>query len=228
MQSNYRKATVLAMVLAVQFAFTGAAQGWVPWSNPNGTASFFDWQNGGSDNGLFGSPLLIGGDTFTFFPRGFRADSSNGVADSVGDRLEVDLIAHAGHVLSDVAITEYGDYGILDEGSVSVTGTLFLTNLLNAQVRWDNLVSTPPSPITSGQGNWTAHAAVDLSAEYPEWTYLKLVLDNNLLAISGPNDTVFIQKKIVGAAVAVSIIPEPATLGLLALGGLALLRRKPV
>lgn len=215
----------LLAVLLAPFALPSTAQAFVFWSNKDGTASFFDWKNGGSDNGFFGSPVLVNGDTFVFFPQNFRAESFNGVPGSKADRLEVELIAHTNSVFRSIQITELGDYGILTQGQVSVTGGLFATDLDRFRVRSDSLVSTPGSPITSGQGNWTATAGVDFSADFPEWTHFRMVLDNNLLAISQPGSQSFIQKKVLGAGVAVTIIPEPAGLLLLAFGGLFLRRR---
>ncbi len=213
----------LTLALLVQLVLIARpAQALTYWTDKDGAANFFNWENGGSDKGLFGDPILVGGDTFVFFPSNFRAESINGKAASKSDRLEVGLLAHPGYTISAIQITEYGDYGILDQGKVSVSGTMFVTNLNVYDVRWDNLKSTPPSPILSGQGNWSAKVGVtDI-----DWTHLKIVLNDNLMAISCLGSTAFIEKKVVGDAVAIRIIPEPATICLLGLGTLSLIRRK--
>ncbi|HMO26754.1 MAG TPA: hypothetical protein PKB10_10835, partial [Tepidisphaeraceae bacterium] len=76
--------TVLAMALT--FVLSAAAHA-VPWSNPNGTVpGVFSWSNGGSDNGLFGDPTIVGS-SFVFSPNNFVATASNGSASTVSDRL---------------------------------------------------------------------------------------------------------------------------------------------
>ncbi|MFQ5489934.1 MAG: PEP-CTERM sorting domain-containing protein [Phycisphaerae bacterium] len=226
MFTTRRASLFLALVLVPGLVFAGSAHAFVPWSNPNGTASFFDWANGGSDTGLFGSPTLLS-DTFVFFPQNFRADSANGVPGSAADRLEFDLIAHAGFEFTDIVITEFGDYGILGDGEVSVNGTLFANDLTAFRVRQDNLLSNPPSPITSGSGSWQASAGINFAGDPTgNWTHMKIILDNNLQAITLVGGTSFIQKKITGAGVSVTVIPEPASLSLLAFGACAFLGRR--
>jgi len=215
---------LLVLIPLLQSAFDlGNAQAVIFWQNKNGTANEFDWRNGGSDNGLFGDPLLVGGSTFVFFPSNFRAESINGQGDIVSDRVQFEIIAHTGKEIKGIRITEYGDYGILTQGSVSATGTLFLTNLNAFGVHYDALTTSPISPIGGGQGTWTGQVVVDDIG----WTRLQVVLDNNLLAFSLPGSTAFIQKKIVGGGIDIEIIvPEPATMVLLTLGGMAFLRKK--
>jgi len=215
--------TILCVTTAVAAA-AGSAQAFVPWANDTGTASFFDWSNGGSDTGLFGSPVLVGGDTFVFFPSNFRAESIGGGSTTTYDRLQFEVEAHAGFSFSDIRITEYGDYGIIGQGSVEAGGTLFVTDLVGGGTATNNLVTTPGSPITSGIGNWSGTAGIDASA----WgsTHLRVTMNNNLIAISLGNSVVWIQKKVQGSAVGVQIVPTPGSLALLGLGGLAAVRRR--
>lgn len=203
-----------------------ASNAWalISWSNPSGTAISFSWSGGGSDTALFGSPTIIG-DSFVFFPSQFRAESTNGVADSTYDRLEVDLTALAGKNITGIRITEYGDYGILSSGSVQVSGGLFFTNIGNTGtgiIATASLASNPVSPITSGSGNWTATATISGL----DWTKAKFIMNNNLQATSAAGSTSFIEKKVGQAAVVITIIPEPATIALLALGGILFIRKK--
>lgn len=214
--------TILCVGAAVAAA-AGSAQAFV-WSNASGTASFFNWSGGGSDTGLFGSPVLVGGDTFVFFPSGFRAESMGGGSSTTYDRLFFDVEAHAGFSFSDIRITEYGDYGIVGTGSVEAGGTLFVTDLIGGSTLTDDLVTTPGSPITSGIGNWSGTAGVDASGLGS--TRLHIVMNNNLIAISQGNSVVWIQKKVQGSAVGVQIVPTPGSMALLGLGGLAAVRRR--
>ncbi|XVJ58493.1 MAG: PEP-CTERM sorting domain-containing protein [Tepidisphaera sp.] len=215
--------TVIGAIGAAM-ALSGSAFAFVPWSNTNGTAAFFNWSGGGSDTGLFGSPVLVGGDTFVFFPSGFRAESNNGVAGTAYDRLEVQVDAHAGFSFSDIRITEYGDYGIIGSGEVSVGGTLFVTDLTTFNVYTDNLLSNPGSPITSGIGNWSATAGVNVGAANA--TSLRIVLNNNLFAITDGSSVAWIEKKVFGHAVGIQIIPTPGTIAIAGLGALAMGRRR--
>ncbi len=193
------------------------------WQNKDGTANGFDWVNGGSDANLFGSPVLTGGSTFVFSPSNFRADSSYGQGTTVGDRLQFEIIAHPGKEIKSIRVYEYGDYGIFETGEVSATGSLFLTNL-SAFVPSlvDDLITSPISPIGSGQGLWTGQAARNNIG----WTHLMVVLNNNLMAYSLPDSTVFIQKNPSDGVIIEITVPEPATVALLALGSTVFLRIK--
>lgn len=219
------------LTILVQLALIAyPAKALIYWTNKDGSASFFDWHNGGSDKGLFGSPTMVGESTFMFFPSNFRAESINGIPAIKSDRLEFTLTAHQDYTITGIRITEYGDYGILDTGKVSVSGTMFVTNLdvSPLQVHWGNFLSTPTSPMTTGLGEWSAQAVVtDVNC-----ANLKIVLNNNLMAISSPGSTSFIEKKIVGGSVAIEFlvegqqVPEPATIAIFGLGGLAVFRKK--
>lgn len=205
-------------------ALSGSAFGFVPWSNASGSASYFDWSGGGSDTGLFGSPVLVGGDTFVFFPSAFRADSVGGVAGSAYDRLEFEVQAHAGFSFTDIRINEFGDYGIIGTGQVSAGGTLFVTDLATFNVATDNLLTDPASPITSGIGNWSGTAGVNIAAQNS--TNLRIVLNNNLFAITDGNSVAWIEKKVFGSAVGIQIVPTPATIALIGAGVLVAGRRR--
>lgn len=209
-------------IMALLAGIVANSFGFVFWTNASGNALSFSWSGGGSDLGLFGSPTVFG-DSFYFFPSNFRAQSTNGVGAVTYDRLEVTLEAFAGKHITGIQITEYGDYGILSSGSVQVSGTLFMTNLLQPMnPATANLSSNPASPITSGSGAWTASASISGL----DWTRVKFIMNNNLQATSAQGSTTFIEKKVGQAGVVVTIIPEPTTAVLLSFGALALLRKR--
>ena len=210
-----RKATFVAAVALLSIS---AVQANILWSQSSGTADYFDWQNGQSLYGLFGDPTLVGGNTLVFFPSNFRAESVNGQSDSVSDILEFELIAHSGFSFQDIRITEYGDYGILGTGQVQVTGGLSVTNMNTMDTLTSGLTANPSMPVTSGQGEWEALSQIDILPA--DWTHIKITLENNMLAISGCDSAAFIQKKVLGNAIAIQIIPEPATVAMLSIGGL--------
>ena len=211
-----------AVLIIALFAICSIpAQAVIYWSNSSGSADNFDWENGHSLYGLFGDPILVGGSTLTFYPQNFRADS-NGQPTTISDTLVFDLIAHTNILITGIEITEYGDYGILGDGSVDVTSNLQAQNLDTLQTESANLITTPTMPVYSGMDDW--NAAGDL--QFDGWTHLRITLCNDLLAISEPGSVAFIQKKIVGDAVAITIIPEPATIAVLAAGLICLKRKK--
>ncbi len=216
--------TVLILTAAAGIA--GSASAFVPWSNPNGAGTNFTWSNGGSDNGLFGSPVLVNGDTFFFFPSNFRAQSVNGAASLVGDRLQFEIEAAPGFRIDGIRISELGDYGIVGQGGqVAASGTLFVTNLDSGAVELDDIVTTPGSPITTqGFGNWRGDANVDLSDV--SWNRIRVVLNNNLFAISGPGGVAYIEKKVFSSGIAITIIPAPGAIALAGFGGMLAFRRK--
>lgn len=209
-------------------ASAGSAFAFVPWDQPSGAGSNFSWANGGSRSGLFGNPVLVNGNTFVFFPQNFRAQSVNGGAVVVGDRLEFDLFANAGFRITGLRISEHGDYGIVGAGgSVSDSGGLFVTNLDTGTTVSDQIVTTPGSPITQeGFGNWSGTAGVDLSNSQPAWQRIHVVIDNDLVAISGAGGVAYIEKKVFGAGISITIVPTPGSMALVGAGSLLALRRR--
>lgn len=216
----------LALAGFVGFAHSAFAAS-VPWSNPNGSTADFDWQNGFSDNGLFGDPTVIGS-TFVFTPNNFKATSINGVAASVSDRLQFDLIIKNNKKLTNFTVNEIGDYQITGTGQVQAGGLLLLTNLDTGVPAFDNLHTTPASPMvgpTAGALPWTGYESISLLPN--GWTKIRVVLNNILDAASGPNSTATIEKKFASGAIEITfIIPEPASLSLVGAAGLLLIRRR--
>jgi len=224
---KYLAAGVLAVAGAVGFAGSAHAAP-VPWSTPNGSTTDFDWVNGFSDNGLFGDPTVIGS-TFVFTPNSFKATSLNGVAASVSDRLQFDLIIKNSKVLTNFTVNEIGDFQITGTGQVQAGGLLLLTNLNTGVPLASSLTTTPGSPMvgpTAGALQWSGFASVTpLPAN--GWTKVRVVLNNILDAASGPNSTATIEKKFASGAIEITfIIPEPASLSLVGLAGMLLIRRR--
>lgn len=214
---------IICAVILLQVLFPSQnAKAFVYWSNPSGSTALFSWQNGGSDNGLFGDPELDENNTFIFEPTNFVAMSLDGMPDNVNDRLEFDLIAKPGHSITEVRISEEGDYDILGNGRVSVSGELFVENLRNNQEEFMPLEVEPVMPVTSGTELWTGSSTITGL----NWTYLKIVLCNNLFAFADSDSAAMVYKKSVGAPLTIQIIPEPATICLLAIGSLAFVERK--
>jgi len=226
--TNILRAACLAGAVAVA---AGSASADVAWSQPSGNAAFFTWANGHNTNSnLFGSPILVGGTTFQFFPTNFTTTSSNGGTTSVTDTLSVDLFALPGYQLDRIQISEGGSYALSGNqgGSVSATGAAALTDLSLPRTFNAFTAGNPSFPIFGGSGSWTADALIDLAALNGGIPVTSAHLDftNNLVAISVPGSTATITKTFVGLPVAITIIPAPSAAGVLALGGLALARRR--
>jgi hypothetical protein len=226
----------LTLVAGVVAMLAGAAHAQVPWVPPNGSGAFFTYANGLSQNGLFGNPTIIGGDTFTFTPTNYIANSVNGAGASVPDLLQVELTANAGHRFTQIRVTEFGSWGIVGGGTVQASGSLNLIDLLNVRApAISPLVAggtTPviqPMPIsTPGSGLWSGSVVIDLTQIIgPDWTKLRLSFTNVLQATSIAGGSSFIDKKIVGGpSIMIEIFPAPGSATLIALGGLIATRRR--
>jgi hypothetical protein len=215
-----KNASIVAIgVILLTFS---AAQANTYWSNSSGSADYFDWQNGQSLYGLFEDPMLSGSDTLVFFPSNFRADSLDGLDGSVYDRLEFELIAHQGFSFKNFDFSEFGDYGILDDGSVNVLSSVSIENLDTAQVLNSDFALNPSMPISSGQDIWTAEAQFAINSA--DWTHIKITLENELFAFSQPSSVSFIEKKIFSSGITMQPMPEPATVTILCLGAAFMLR----
>ncbi len=81
---------VSCVAIAGLVSLAGVAQAQVNWVPTSGSGTFFTYTGGFSDNGRFGNPTLVG-DSFQFTPTTFVANSVNGNAASVPDRMQVDL-----------------------------------------------------------------------------------------------------------------------------------------
>jgi hypothetical protein len=227
-----RTQTSRVLSLGLVLAFAAGAQADVPWSNPNGTASFFDWANGHNATNLFGSPTLVG-DTFYFFPANFVANSSGNGQVTATDTFSVDLLVHAGFKFDGISISELGDYAVQTapggSASVNATATLAVTdNLVPGRVFNDNLGFNPVFPQTAGSGPWQASVQRDLASAEGGVPFqsIHISLTNGLIAISTPGSSAVIRKTVVGVPVAVTILPEPGMLAMLGLGGLVAARRR--
>jgi hypothetical protein len=227
---TFRVSAVTVMASAGVLGLAGPANAFVNWVPSSGAGSFFTYSGGGSDNGLFGNPTIVGGNTFKFFPPSFTADSNNGVAQSTTDRLEVTLLANPGQRFTQIRITEIGDWAITGIGTVRDSGTLFLTDLVTPRGPAVQGMSYPlnPMPITTpGQGIWQGSANIDLTTIVgPDWTNLTLVFTNTLQATTSGASSSHIQKDGVDGAVVVQVLPAPGGLALLGLGGAFAARRR--
>jgi hypothetical protein len=225
------KLTVAGVGAAVLGLAATAQAAPVPWSNPSGTVpGFFSWSNGQSDNGLFGSPIVTG-NSFTFFPSNFRATGTNGSAQTTTDRLSFTLDVAPGQFFDQIRVSEFGDYSIVNGGTVSAEAFLFVTSLTNPvggnNPNTQQMATNPAFPLsTVGNANGLWDGTMTASVLPNGWTRVQVVLNNILQAVGGPNGTATIEKKVGGITITVDV-PEPATAGILASAmGLLMVRRR--
>jgi hypothetical protein len=202
-----------------------------PWDNPDGTADRFDWANGhNSDTNLFGSPTYYGGSNLYFLNSDFAAYADDGgTFDSATDTLGVDLTAHAGDKFLSISIFEYGDYNITGGDGNSVSADLDMTGTVAGHPMSPFLDDFLFSAAGASPGTvaWQDDAALLMEFAAPDVTQVHLSVSNTLVAVSdGAGGTASIQGNFVLLGVAVTVIPEPASLSLLTLGGLLVLRRR--
>lgn len=210
----------------------------IPWATPSGSNANFSYAEGKTLNGLFvepGQSPIVTPTGLIFFPSGFIASAAGGTAEVVDDTLQFEIHLPADKQLTQFIVNEFGDYTIDGSGpntSVKAFGGLLLVNMDDpfAPVLTDTL-STVPAPlatgtgVTTGEGIWTGNETI--VAIPAGWKNIQVILNNELSASSDVGTTAFIQKKVgqVGVEI-ILVIPEPGTLSLGLLGGLACLVRR--
>jgi hypothetical protein len=224
----------LAAGLAVA-GFVSIAAADVPWTNANGSNSVIYWENGRSDNGLFGSPTVIG-DTFFFLENdNFEAQGAEGSNQITTDSLRVTVGAQGNRMFTEVRFASYGDYTLFGSGSsVDVTGSMTVTDALdNSRVAADGFHTTPSFPVFGNDtdvvyNTWTGYSLIDLTAfTGGPWTKIDLVFTNSLIVITAPGSNAAIATlPNTEGGFSLTIVPAPGSIALLGLGAIAGLRRR--
>lgn len=194
--------------------------------------------------GLYG-PLLLAGDSIVFSPIAFAANSENGAGQATLDRtVELQLLPHAGQVISAVGLIERGTYRLAGaQSDVYASGELRVSGVLNAapQVA-DALVPDTFFGFTGGATQaWQGTAAVSLlGSGIAQDGGVRLSLQTILEGKTRVTDTsalrvAYIGLDPTGAAITlnVTMVPEPESwamllTGLAAIGALARRRRHAV
>ncbi|MGN6725089.1 MAG: PEP-CTERM sorting domain-containing protein [Tepidisphaeraceae bacterium] len=241
MQSWKLLGGISALALACLAPVASAA---VAWSNPSGNNGVVTYSNGQSDNGYFGDPT-VNGASFIFTPSNFYASASNGSAQTTSDRLSFKLAASNGQDISSFSIRMFGDFSILGLGAqVQEAGALFVTSLSGSTL--GQTYSTPehvtytfngPGTLSpNGNPINTSNGLFDgtLMLQFPTGVKsVQIVMNDILQAASTAGSTAYIQKKGVsdpttgGPQIVIgAVVPEPASLSLLLLGGMGFLRRR--
>lgn len=216
-----RTVAIIALLSASSAAF---AQ--VPWSNPSGSGSFFSWANGQSLFGLYSDPQIVGGSTFLFNPSNFVASATNGAQTTTSDTLSFDLFADAGFLVSGIQIIELGSFSTTGDATVDINASLSIDDISAGASRNNsaNMFFNPTPPFGGATGTFQGNVLADLSFG-ASWTELHIEFSNNLIAISTPGNAATIRLDIVGAQIAIMIVPAPAT-AVLGLFGFAAVGRR--
>ena len=221
-------AALVGLLLAASGASAAVIYGDFVGVNP-GEVSFLNVRENSTTDPLplFGTPTRVG-NQLLFFPDSFASYSANGTADTTSGTLQAIIQAPQGQFLSIIVINEVGDYSLLGAGTggtaAGVSGLLTVTDLSPGTngTASDVLLVLPASPYTlpgDTSGEFIGSEIIDLSGK--NITMVMMSFNNVLLTTSEPGTTAFIQKKEIGTSITV-FTPEPATLSLLALGGIGM------
>lgn len=200
-----------------------------PWSSPNGNADSFSYANGGDINGNFGDPF-VSADTFFFVNANFQVNAANGTSDSEGDVVSFDVFADPGLQFSLIRVTAFGSYAATGPGmnQVDIDGELSLTEIGGLNRNWVGPLNTNPGfPQSDAQGGWSGLSVVDITFEFPvPDDSLHVSMANDVFAITGEGGSAEMNVQFQDLKIEFTVIPEPASLSLMAVGILGLLRRR--
>ena len=227
--------TALVAALAAMMFTSVAANAGITFS---GSADSFSYS--GPSNTAWGSPLGVLGNTLFFSGAGFNAASSSSTADDQDHTLQLDIqTLVAGVKVTKIEATAHGSWQLSGQGArvdfeMPIT---VLDNVTLADISQDS-VETPQSfPIEAGVGGVPNEGGSD------SFTALNSLDLSNLLGFDREDLTIDLRAHSnalgtdVGGSASLDVtftelelefffIPEPSTLSLLLVGGLALARRR--
>lgn len=196
---------------------------------------------------LFGTPT-ISGNSLRFSPTSFGATSVNGAPDITDGTLGTTIVANPGNFIPAIQFNESGDYSLLGAGTSATrvrVGLAFFVDVLEV----NGVAATVPtlsgtgtfnplsgsfdlvSPGPTFLGLWNGGANINVNAHLAangftgQATKVRVVIDNQLVAESELGTISYIKKKEIGG-VAITVVPAPASLALVGLGGLIAGRRR--
>jgi hypothetical protein len=234
-------ALALAMALLPLAPSESDANNYGDFSSPTGTVAF---NNVADLNGLYGAPT-VSVNTLDFNPTLFELDCSSSATNcdpsvSVADTLTFDIEANSGFFIEEILLTEAGDTLVNDfnqptaSAFTSLVGNVFVdvyeldsspANGINGNAQ---MVFTPGDTFnTAVDGNvsliWTGELLLNIddlitgSSQTGKATGVTISLENILTGFAENNAVAQIEKKDADG-LAITVIPEPGTALLLALG----------
>jgi len=230
--SGFLRNLSIGVAIASMTSVAGAPALAGPQTSPSRSDDHFSYSGAGDLNGFFGDPTIANG-TFSFHAATFEVEAADGTTALQSDTFSIDLLADTGWRFQRVDVFTLGQYVVSEtqENSVEADMAFSLTENDGESREWFGAwAPNPDMPITEGSGAWYGAGALDLPSPTPpvsdslhfEWTI-------DLEAIAGDGGSALINLTpgpYVQFGVLMEPIPEPTTLSLLALGGLAALRRR--
>ncbi|MBN1490510.1 MAG: PEP-CTERM sorting domain-containing protein [Phycisphaerae bacterium] len=217
---------------------------------PPGAVIYHDvTESSGTDPTPLYGPPTITGDVLDFDPMGFVASATDGVSDITDGQLNFGMSMLPGAGITSLLLTESGDYTLFGGGTAATTVAMGLSIGIDI-LAVDHMALTTPISVSANMAvvrdllnngpvvlaPWSNGLLVDFGAVLTNnnidfdlgVTAAKVVINDQLLAISEDLSLAFVAKKEfrIEPWIEGRPIPEPATLALFALGGLALLRRR--
>jgi len=189
------------------------------------------------DNTAWGTPSFVFGNTIFFNGSSFNVDTSSATT-QVDDRLEIDIHMPSGVKLGEIVVSGYGSWSVNGEGAeVHYTMPIDALDLdLLGTADSQAAAVTPQSfPIIAGQngvplsasGSFTAVNNLDISNELLiDGNNVRIGLETHTLAIGANGSSASLDLNLQDLKLEFYFIPEPATLSLLLVGGMALVRRR--
>ena len=220
-------AVVAAMMLGASSALAGTVWG-------GGSADDFTYSNGHDDNGHFGVPL-VDGNSF-YFMTDFLVNSQDGEAVSGYEETQTDTVyfnvqANTDRQFSFLRIYAFGDYAVTGDtnNSVEAAAGLSITETGGMMRNWSGPLATSPTFPVYGtdSGIWDGVAVVDFAFMLPvPHDNIDVALSTDVIAITTEGGSATINAQYDELQIEFITIPEPASLSILAVGGVALLRRR--
>jgi len=227
MNTMFRKALVCGSVALLAMGTGSAMAG--TWATPNGASDSFSYANGQDINGFFGDPF-VSADTFFYVGANFQVNASNGSSSSQGDVTSFDVTANPGLQFSLIRVTAFGSYAATGPGmnQVDMDANLSLTELGGAARTWNGpMITNPTFPASDASGGWSGLSNVDVTFEFPTpHDVLHVEMANDVFAITGESGSAELNVQFQDLKITFQLVPEPASLSLMAVGALALLRRR--
>lgn len=209
-----------------------------------GTSICYEYDNNAGVNpgiALYGAPTLLSGNTLSFVPTNFNADSDYGspipTPTSVAVFKFTRVYTTNGGEVASITVTESGDYQIIGAGAVNANMRLqSVDNVDDGAATPGFAESTAPqfnwntsTPTGFALANWSLTGVITPAALFSDLaTDVDFSIQNTLQAFATSGNYAFIQKKLSLTVTAASTVPVPAAVWLFgsALGVFGFMRRK--
>jgi len=196
----------------------------------------------------FGTPTLSG-DSLVFSPPAFAAESAGGGTDSITGSLATTVVGLEDMGISTLEVQDAGDYTLVGSGTtatnvtlsspvtvtilavnnLSVTPIVIPTSITFSPSSSFDLIDNPGGSIWTGDLNVNLASAILGAGDSGTATSVNLSISDTLTASSEAGSIAQIEKKardVISITTTVQAVPEPTSIGLLAIAGGSLLKRR--